>query len=132
MVNERQVILSRVKASVGGRPVRWTDDRTCRGDFEGREWTLELFDIPREEQRQLHRGFSELRKRFWQATGHSLTFIFHTPEATERHYAWVRHEELSLVDSALREVPPRRPLRDNSNTALMTRRVIPATLPRAA
>jgi len=101
MKSEREAIRQYVARIMNGRPVRWTDEQTSQGDFEGREWTLELFDVPRAERRQLNQRLWELRKRAWEELHVPLTLVFHTPEDTERLYSWVRKAEPALmVDSA--------------------------------
>jgi hypothetical protein len=105
-VNERELIRSQVSRIAGGRPTRWTDERTSLGDFDGREWTLEIFDVPVSESRALHARLWGLKKRVWKHLGHAMTTIFHTPEDTERFYPWVRSEEApTLVDSGQPSVP---------------------------
>jgi hypothetical protein len=128
MTTERDFIQGYVSRSAGGRPVRWVDARTSLGDFDGREWTLELFDIPRNERRQLQDQLWALRKQVWERMGHSLVFIFHTPEATEQHYAWVRQKEFRLLDTVQ---PGSVRLSSSTQTGKrrMDRRVIPARPP---
>lgn len=94
MVNEREQIRKQASEIVGGRIVRWTDGRTCPMYYEGWEWTLEFFDVPKSEQRELHRLlWHHLYERVWEQFGRGLVFIFHTPEDTNRLYPWVRREE---------------------------------------
>jgi hypothetical protein len=90
MTSERECIRERVCSLVNGRPVHWTDERTSLGDFDGREWTLEIFDVPDEQQRELHARLWGLKKLVWEQLHQSLTFIFHTPAETDRLYGWVR------------------------------------------
>lgn len=93
MVNEREEIRRKVRDAVGGRPVRWTDHRTTKGDFPGRDWALEIFDVPFAEQRELHgRLFEGIMRQVWEEKRLALTLIFHTPENTDRYYAWIRQE----------------------------------------
>lgn len=90
-----------------GRPVRWADDG-LRGDFEGRETTLEIFDVQEDDQENLFLELGELRQEARRLVGERLRLLFHTPEATTRHYPAVRSERarvvLRLVSSG-----PRRP-----------------------
>lgn len=72
------------------RPVRWADELTTLGDFDGRDCTLEVFDVPAEEEWELFRSLRTLRRRAAAELGRALTLIFHTPEETTRLYAWVR------------------------------------------
>jgi hypothetical protein len=92
MVNEREEIRREVLRIAGGRPVRWTDERTSLGDFPGRDWALEVFDVPAAEYWDLHHRLSGLRWKFWDDHHRALTILFHTPEETTRLYSWVRQE----------------------------------------
>lgn len=105
MVNEREEIRRKVMEAVGGRPVRWTDHRTTKGDFPGRDWALEIFDVPFSEQRELHRRlFWEIKMPLYEK-GLALTILFHTPENTDRYYAWVREEHAAEQAGAARATP---------------------------
>ncbi len=90
MTSERESIRGRVCSLVEGRPVRWADERTTLGDFAGREWTLEIFDVPEDQQRELLARLWGLKELVWEQLHKSLTFIFHTPAETDRLYGWVR------------------------------------------
>ncbi|HYO53736.1 hypothetical protein [Archangium sp.] len=93
MVNEREEIRRQVREIVGNRPVRWTDHRTTKGDFPGRDWALEVFDVPSTERRELiHRLFWGLLTKLYDEKRVALLVLFHTPENTDRYYAWVREE----------------------------------------
>lgn len=106
MVNEREAIRQLVSKRAGGRPVRWTDERTSRGDFDGRAWALELFDVPVEEKPALYERLWEIKERVRAHLGQSLTLIFHTPAETERLYPWVREATRPLaIDSAIPSIP---------------------------
>ena len=106
MVNEREEIRRKVMEAVGGRPVRWTDHRTTKGDFPGRDWALEIFDVPFSEQRALHgRLFDEIKMPLYQEKRLALTLLFHTPENTDRYYAWVREEHAAEQAGAARATP---------------------------
>jgi hypothetical protein len=101
MTSEREFIRMRVAGLLGGRPVHWADERTSRGDFDGREWTLDLFDVAHEEQREAHARLWKLKRLLWEKMRISLTFIFHSPADTDRLYPWVRIvASPRLVDSA--------------------------------
>ena len=105
MVSERDAVRQYVSRVTGGRPVRWTDERTSRGAFAGWQWALEVFNVPWNEQRGLLDRLWELRERVKTQLRVTLTFIFHTPENTARFYSWVRSEEpLQLIDSARPQV----------------------------
>lgn len=95
----REAIRLRFVAATGGRPVEWSDDRTSRGDFDGREWTLEVFDVPAVEERSLHRSLWPLREEVRKKHRLHLALIFHTPEATEKRYAWMHQITLATAES---------------------------------
>jgi hypothetical protein len=106
MVNEREEIRRKVMEAVGGRPVRWTDHRTTKGDFPGRDWSLEVFDVPFSEQRELHgQLFDGIMKQLWEEKRLALVILFHTPENTDRYYAWVREEHAAEQAGATRAAP---------------------------
>ena len=89
------------------RPLRWADEGPA-GDFEGRETTLEIFDVQEEDQKNLFLGLADLRRDAKRLLGESLRLIFHTPEATTRHYPGVRSEQprvlLRLITSQHRRI----------------------------
>jgi hypothetical protein len=124
-MNERDFIREHVSRIAGGRPVRWADARTTLGDFDGREWTLELFDIPWSERRRLQDELWALREEVWEGMGRALVLIMHTPESTERHYAWVRGEEALMVDT-VRPGRARLPASSGDGRWRRDRRIIPA------
>jgi hypothetical protein len=106
MVNEREEIRRKVMEAVGGKPVRWTEPRITRGDFPGRDWALHVFDVPAEEQKELHsRLLWGLRQRLWEEKRVALLILFHTPENTDRYYAWVREEHEAERAGATRAAP---------------------------
>ncbi|KFA88359.1 hypothetical protein [Archangium violaceum] len=106
MVSEREEIRRKVMEAVGGRPVRWTDHRTTKGDFPGRDWTLEVFDVPIAEQKALHsRLFRGIRRQLWEEKRLCLMTLFHTPENTDRYYAWVREEHAAERAGVARATP---------------------------
>ena len=99
MVNEREAIRKRVAEIAGGRPVRWTDSRTTKGDFPGRDWALEVFDLSFEDYEKLSPRFWELKQEIRARLGHNITVLFHTPENTEKYYSWIHSEPQSTQDS---------------------------------
>lgn len=106
MVNEREEIRRKVMEAVGGRPVRWTEPRITKGDFPGRDWALHVFDVPAEEQKALHtRLLWGLRQQLWEEKRLTLMVLFHTPENTDRYYAWVREEHEAERAGATRAAP---------------------------
>lgn len=76
--------------SIVARPVRWAGDAATPGDFEGREFTLEVFDVPSDEQMGMFSRLRGVRAKAHELLGQSIRIVFHTPEATTRHYADVR------------------------------------------
>ena len=84
---KRGQILLLFRATLPNYPVRWADDRTTLGDFEGREFALEIFNVPVEQQRSLYQHSRDLRKSSREILGSPILLIFHTPEATREHYA---------------------------------------------
>lgn len=98
---KRSEVLSRFQEALRPRLVRWTDEMTSFGDFEGRDLTLELFDIPAGEQRDTLRRLRELRRRCEEILGATLLLVFHTPEATRAHYAWLLGRRARITGSVL-------------------------------
>ncbi len=89
----RTEILQRVRDLVGGdRIVRWADARTTIGTYEGCEWTIDVFDVPASETFALGRRIGPYRRELSREHRIGLNVIPHSPEATDRHYAWVRAE----------------------------------------
>lgn len=76
--------------TVAARPARWAGDATTAGDFEGREFTIEVFDVPSHEQMDLFSRLRAVRLKAAELLGQSIRIVFHTPQATTRHYADVR------------------------------------------
>lgn len=68
-------------------PLRWADNQTSLGDFDGRDLAIDVFNIPSQEQRAFFRHLRSSRKELHRQLGHTVTFVFHTPEATGEYYA---------------------------------------------
>jgi hypothetical protein len=100
MVNEREEIRRQVKEIVGNRPVRWVDARTAKIPFPGRDWALEVFDVPFAERRELIHRLWGMLTRLWEEKHLALLVLFHTPENTDRYYAWVREEHAAEMAGA--------------------------------
>lgn len=98
----REAILALFRAE--GYLVRWTDEHTSRGDFDGRECAIEIFNVPSAEQRDVRRRLRSMRSAAEQLAGRPVMLIFHTPEATVKHY---RHivEGLSKIENVLLASP---------------------------
>lgn len=89
-----------VSRLMGDRPVRWAPPELRRGDYDGRERTLEVFLADAAEQLALleaigEEGWAKLEA----AAGGAIVYIFHTKkESRERHAAFLR-----LVGSEIRQ-----------------------------
>lgn len=68
-------------------PIRWVDEKTTLGDFDGREYAIDVFRIPVSKQIGFLRMIRPIRNKILEKTGHRGMFIFHTPEATKKHYS---------------------------------------------
>lgn len=96
----RRTVLSLVAPHASKYALRWADQWTAAGDFEGRDFTLEVFNVPVRDQRPLRRRLRDVIRHAEVVLGAPLMLIFHTPEATTRHYAFViagRIENAQLV-----------------------------------
>lgn len=100
----RDEIRERVRLLIGGEyNVRWSDGRTTRGDFEGADWTLDVFDVPSTLSFDLGRRIGAYRRELRRTHGIGLVIVTHTPEATDRHFGWIRK---SIAAGAEPEAPP--------------------------
>jgi hypothetical protein len=98
-MNNRDDLLRDLSISTRLRyPLRWADDQTSLGDFDGRDLAIDVFNIPSQEQRAFFRDLRSIRKELQQHLGHTVTFVFHTPEATAEYYA---HLFSKITDAAL-------------------------------
>lgn len=68
-------------------PVRWADERTTLGSFDGRGSTIDVFCISVLEQSNFLVKMGAIRKQIKGMTGHRCIFIFHTLEDTATHYS---------------------------------------------
>jgi hypothetical protein len=68
-------------------PLRWVDEQTSKGDFDGREVSIDVFTIIPQRQREFLRVIREVRPRLQELIGSRCIFIFHSPEATKAHYS---------------------------------------------
>ena len=68
-------------------PLRWVDEKTTVGDFDGRELSIDVFSVPTAEQINFLSQIRSNRGLIREMTGHRCIFIFHSPEATEAHYS---------------------------------------------
>jgi hypothetical protein len=95
----RAEVLGLFRASLRTELVRWTDEETSRGDFDGRERSIEVFNVPASQQRTLHRQLKDVRKRAAEILGGPVVVLFHSPEATRRYYQWVLRPEAQIWGS---------------------------------
>lgn len=72
-----------IQALQGKYPVRWN---STFGDFSGRESTMELFNVPPQEQRSIMHQLRDTRPKLEELVDSRCIFLFHTPEATKEHY----------------------------------------------
>src|SRR4030067_695431 len=68
-------------------PLRWVDEETSLGDFDGREVAIDVFNIHVAEQIDFLTLIRQVRDKIREMIGHRGVFIFHSPEATRMHYA---------------------------------------------
>ena len=68
-------------------PLRWVDDKTSSGDFDGREASIDVFNIPVAKQISFLTQIRQVRNKIREMIGHRCIFIFHSPESTMIHYA---------------------------------------------
>lgn len=68
-------------------PLRWVDEETSLGDFDGREFAIDVFNIPVAEQIDFLAHIRQVRNKIREMIGHRCIFIFHSPESTRMHYA---------------------------------------------
>ena len=97
----RAMIVRRVADLVGGRAVRWLPADRAFGGYDGRENTLEIFNVEAKEQRSLLRSVSPGRAEIERAIGGPLIVVFHTPSETSRLYPGLsfRHSYQALATS---------------------------------
>lgn len=87
MSDQRSELLEKFRSATG-RPVRWASE--AQGDFEGREWTIEIFDVQEVDQETMFVSLGALRRSAREYLGGTIRVLFHTPQATTRYYASVR------------------------------------------
>ena len=87
------------------RPTRWVDARTTVGDFEGRDETIEVFDVESEKEWELFATLDSLATELETADSVRVGIVFHTPAATTEHYSWARSElQAKHVEDAVRAI----------------------------
>ncbi|MBI5886171.1 MAG: hypothetical protein HZB85_06275 [Deltaproteobacteria bacterium] len=70
-------------------PLRWVDEKTSIGEFDGRDFAIDVFNISLAEQLNFLARIRDLRDKIHEMIGSRCLFIFHSPEATKRHYAHI-------------------------------------------
>lgn len=71
-------IPQRISEILRGKIVRWVPPDQSVGDYDGRERTIEIFNVPANEQRLMMRLIRSLHIL------ETITVIFHTPKETKR------------------------------------------------
>jgi len=92
----------RLREVFGGRPVRWADNAI--GDYDGRERTLEVFNVDGRDQLPLRMRLRPLREELENDLGGPVVIIFHTSNETTRLYGEVvaREADRQLLELAAR------------------------------
>lgn len=68
-------------------PLRWVDEETSSGDFDGREVAIDVFHIAVSEQIGFLAQIRQVRNKIREMISHRCIFIFHSIESTRMHYA---------------------------------------------
>ena len=100
----RDLALALLKTTAPLYPMRWVDELTSRGDFEGREFAVDIFNVPTEQQEQIRRDLRSTRKAAQETLGKPIVLVFHTPEATAKHYRPLV-ETLARIENAVLDSP---------------------------
>ncbi|MEK6531321.1 MAG: hypothetical protein AABZ23_02365 [Deltaproteobacteria bacterium] len=84
----RKEIISLLEKFIDFRyPLRWADEKTTLGDFDGKEFTIDVFRIPANEQLDFLKTVRPIRDKIRDKIGDDCMFIFHSPKATEKYYS---------------------------------------------
>ena len=67
--------------------LQWVDKKTSLGDFAGRDKAIDVFNIQTSEEASFLRAIRPHRKKISELLGGSCVFVFHSPEATRKHYS---------------------------------------------
>jgi hypothetical protein len=78
------------KASQYQYPLRWLDGQSNRGDFDGREFAIDIFNVLPQNQREFLRAIREVRPRLEELLGFDCIFLFHSPEDTSANYTHIK------------------------------------------
>ena len=89
MITEiRKKVLHLIEEAVNyAYPIRWADEETTLGDFDGRDVAIEIFFIPATAQTKFLETIRPIRKEIKKIIGDDCIFIFHSEEATRIHYS---------------------------------------------
>jgi|SRR4030042_6627527 len=68
-------------------PLRWVDEKTTTGDFDGREVAIDVFFVPTTNQVDFLAQIRPIRGLIREMAGHRCIFIFHSPGATIAYYS---------------------------------------------
>jgi len=72
-VNARSEVLALLKGRLPQYVFRWTDSR---GDFNGREFAIDVFGVPLQQQLAFLKDIRDLREKFRGLVGHQCLFVF--------------------------------------------------------
>ncbi|MDP2689548.1 MAG: hypothetical protein Q8P48_05500 [Deltaproteobacteria bacterium] len=86
--DNRKDVIKLIEKTIGyAYPLRWVDEKTSHGDFEGREFAMDVFRIPLAKQLEFLSQIRPIRDKIEELTGGNCLFIFHSPEATNKYYS---------------------------------------------
>ena len=95
-MDTRSEVLRCFEKILEGHLVRWVADGIALGDFEGRDETIEVFDVPQSQQRRVFHEIRGARQEARRILGRTVRVIFHTPESTTSYYGHLRRESDSV------------------------------------
>ena len=88
MMTMRKQVLHLIEEAVNYTyPIRWADEKTTLGDFDGRDVAIDIFSILSADQARFLETIRPIRNDIKKTLGRNCIFIFHSPEATEKHYS---------------------------------------------
>jgi hypothetical protein len=85
--------LPRLREVFAGRPVAWAGARAV-GDYDGRERTLDVFNVDARDQLDLLKRFRGVRPEIEAALGGPVIVLFHTTKETARLYPEVAARQI--------------------------------------
>lgn len=84
----KQEALDLIKQTTENKyPMRWVDEQTSVGDFEGREAAVDVFNFEFEDSIKFLGIVRDIRPKLKELLGSTCIFIFHSAEATKTHYS---------------------------------------------